>query len=119
MTMDPYVAQLEGQIERAKARTKTLRAETDQLEAEGVELKAKIAASKASIKKAETPWLVDRPFLRSFLLLGLPVAFGFFLREENRTVENAPTGIALVVGITFVTGLLTWLIFRHRKRTQK
>ena len=116
MTQDPYIAHLEADIERAKARTKRLRAETDRLEAEGAALRAEGRELEAKIEKAETPWLVDRPFLRSFLLLGLPLAAGFFCREENWTAENAPTGIALVVGITVAMGSVLWFLFRHYHR---
>jgi hypothetical protein len=119
MTTDPYIAHLEADIERTKARTKQLRAETDRLEAEQVALKAESAELEASIEKARLPWMVDRPFLRSFLLLGLPVALGYFIREEHRTLDRAPTGIALMVGVTLGVGALTWFLLRHQRRAQK
>lgn len=112
---ETYTAYLEAEIDRTKARTAALRIEIDHKEAEGAALRAEIAATKARIS---TPWLANWPFLRSFLLLGLPVLFGFFVLgpETNRTVEEAPTGIAIAIGVTLFIGGLITLIRRYQTR---
>jgi hypothetical protein len=113
-----YLAYLEAETERMEARIAAAKAERERLLAKKAELEAESARLEAEIKRASTPWLSDWPFLRSFLLLGLPFIVGFFVREENRSWDwgKAPTGLAIMVGITLMTGLAFELIQRHLDR---